>query len=537
MTLFGCRDHTGPSPAGISNLSLPVRPLALPRTVKIERPGQLPKIPALICLLVGLALIGLPLRILQFGYLPPDDALRHAAKAINGKSWQEIMVMRPDITIDHNPGWHSVLGVVHRAANWDQRALVRFSVVAMFLVFAAAPLAWLKRPEAWFGALAIVLLAMPYFADRAFIGRPLFLTMGVTLAILLLWRTPEAKVTSWPLRVLTVALLAISTWVHGSWYLLPLLPLVFFVAREWKKGLELTGCWFLGTILGAILTGAPWEFLRQSALIPFLALGQTAPTDSLVGEFQSFKGDFAAVVIVALVLVWRRTSGRSLAALGRDPVFWMMIAGWLFGFRVVRFWLDWGIPALALWLALQIEELLETHVRPNGWPRVGLSFLAALILLAGVANNRGERWSQYGNWSTLDASKPEHAGWVPGEGGILYSVNLSVFYQMFFQNPHGSWRYALGFEPSFMTPENLAVYQELWATLNALRACAPWVQKMTPVDRLVLVGGPQPQPAIPELEWYYAAENLWVGRLPRRDQTVPEISTAVDSDSGAKRAD
>ena len=42
------------------------------------------------------ALLAFPLRVLDTGYLPQDDALRHAAKAISGKTWAEILVLRPD---------------------------------------------------------------------------------------------------------------------------------------------------------------------------------------------------------------------------------------------------------------------------------------------------------------------------------------------------------------------------------------------------------------------------------------------------------
>jgi hypothetical protein len=38
---------------------------------------------------------------------------------------------------------------------------------------------------------------------------------------------------------------------------------------------------------------------------------------------------------------------------------------------------------------------------------------------------------------------------------------------------------------------------------------------MTIADRLVLLGGPEIRPAIPELEWAYAATNTWVGRLAK----------------------
>jgi hypothetical protein len=66
-----------------------------------------------------------------------------------------------------------------------------------------------------------------------------------------------------------------------------------------------------------------------------------------------------------------------------------------------------------------------------------------------------------------------------------------------------------------MRSEDWAVYQELWRTKNAVHACAPWVARMKSADRLVLVSGPQPRPTIDRLEWKYAAEMTWVGRLPR----------------------
>ena len=36
---------------------------------------------------------------------------------------------------------------------------------------------------------------------------------------------------------------------------------------------------------------------------------------------------------------------------------------------------------------------------------------------------------------------------------------MSQFYRFFFKYPHGDWRYVLGFEPTLMTAENLAISQ------------------------------------------------------------------------------
>ncbi|MFO1498319.1 MAG: hypothetical protein U1G07_08010 [Verrucomicrobiota bacterium] len=356
------------------------------------------------------------------------------------------------------------------------------------------------------------MLVFPYFADRCFVGRPLLLTAAVMLGILSLWTRPGMA----PGRkemVLSIIWIAAAVWIHGSWYLLGLLPAAFLLAQEWRKASLLALSWVSGSFLGAMATGHPIAFLHQAALIPALALGRPAPANSLVGEFQPLTGGYAAVGLIAAVIVWRWWQRRPLAQLGHDPVLWMAGIGFVLGFEVVRFWLDWGLPALALWLARQWQESEESVTWPLG-ARLGLAGVAALVLLGVVGSDGNRRWSQSGNQDSLDGSRAEHRAWVPEAGGILYNVDLAVFYETFFRNPHGPWRYVLGFEPAFMQAEDLAVYQELWQTLNAARACAPWVQRMTPADRLVLRGGPGTAPAMPALEWGYLATNTWVGRLP-----------------------
>ena len=43
-------------------------------------------------------------KIIGYGFLPQDDALRHAAKAVSGKPWSEILVLR-DGFIDGSASW------------------------------------------------------------------------------------------------------------------------------------------------------------------------------------------------------------------------------------------------------------------------------------------------------------------------------------------------------------------------------------------------------------------------------------------------
>src|SRR5690349_18776254 len=80
-------------------------------------------------LAVVAAAILIPLRILANGHFPVDDAKRHAAKVISGRSWSDIVVIRPDMTaVDSNPGWHALLGLVHRVTAADGFELVWFSI-------------------------------------------------------------------------------------------------------------------------------------------------------------------------------------------------------------------------------------------------------------------------------------------------------------------------------------------------------------------------------------------------------------------------
>ena len=458
------------------------------------------------------AFIALPIRLIEVGFLPPDDALRYAARAVTGKSWGEIVVLRPEITIDHNAGWNWIQHKIYQATEWEPKTLVAFSMVLLFAVFSICPLLWGPRPEMWLASMTLLMLAFPYFAERLFVARPLWLTTTIALTFLWLWQEEQGARVFGKRSIICVALIAFSVWIHGSWYLFVFVPVCFFLSRRWRAGLILTGCWLVGSTLGSILTGHPWRYLYESALIPILALGQKLPMNALAGEFQPFSGGYPGV-IVAVILGVRVALGLPLGKLSRDPLLWLAVIGWVLGFKVFRFWLDWGLPALVLWIAGQLQEfstMKEKFSAPAA--RLAITGVAASLLLGIVGNDGNERWSRYGNFEAMDSRRAEHREWLPESGGILYTVNMSVFYETFFTNPRGEWRYILGYEPSFMPPEDHAVYKELWETLNAIKAVQPWVAKMKPADRLVLLGPQNTRPIIRELEWNYVVSNTWVGR-------------------------
>lgn len=48
----------------------------------------------LVLCLVLACLVIIPMRVIGHGYMPGDDAMRHAGKVISGKDWDAILVIR-----------------------------------------------------------------------------------------------------------------------------------------------------------------------------------------------------------------------------------------------------------------------------------------------------------------------------------------------------------------------------------------------------------------------------------------------------------
>ena len=143
--------------------------------------------PLVFCLLI--AVIGIiPAKIIGYGYMPGDDANRHAAKVVSGKDWSEILVLRDDVTMDSHPGWHAILNVFYKATNYSTDLLVDLSVISLFILFSLVPLVLLERPEAWPISLLIFTVASPSLISRLLHGRPFIFTMAVVLVLCFLWQ-------------------------------------------------------------------------------------------------------------------------------------------------------------------------------------------------------------------------------------------------------------------------------------------------------------------------------------------------------------
>jgi hypothetical protein len=221
------------------------------------------------------------------------------------------------------------------------------------------------------------------------------------------------------------------------------------------------------------------------------------------------------VLAVVIMLLWRARSADWRPQQLLNPLFLMGVLGWLLGLKVVRFWSDWGLPAMLIWLAFEFQKQLEKYMLADSWKRLLLTAALALGVFLGTTSDRDSRWTACLTKEYLTQADAELAGWLPPPGGVIYSADMRVFNDTFFKNPNAPWRYALGFESALMLPEDLAVVRNVDWNFGDVRAYAPWVKKMRPEDRLVIRAAAGAMPNIPELEWHYAVTDLWMGR-PRQ---------------------
>lgn len=463
---------------------------------------------------VFLFLCLIPFRIVSTGYVPGDDALRHAAKAVSGRDWSEILVLRPEVTMDSHPGWHGLLEVVHRATGADANALVLFSIVALYLAFVLPAVFLMRRPEAWALSLFAFGVLDQKVVTRFASGRPFVLSMAALVVLcLVLARAPSSRHRWRPLAGAAL-LLGLVIWMHPSWHLFLVPVFACLLARRWALAFGLLASLLLGVLVAGLLYGNPLEFVEQSVLHTVLAFGTPAPPGTLAIEFNP--GDGAAQVLlgVLLLLLWRYARGRWRPGTVDNPLFLLAATGWLLGWVVVRFWSDWGTPALLVWMAFEFQEVLEEHLPALSTKRLLVALVAGLgALLALSANIRGQRYAAP-ELPYLSLTSPDIGSALPDPGGILYTDDMRVFFQLFYHQPTAPWRYIVGYEPALMPREDLDTFRKVLSQRTPANF-APWTEKMGPEDRLILQST-QGQPRIEELEWTQVSPTIWSGRRPPR---------------------
>jgi hypothetical protein len=182
---------------------------------------------------------------------------------------------------------------------------------------------------------------------------------------------------------------------------------------------------------------------------------------------------------------------------------------------------DWGWPALMVLIACDLQLLLEARFAVDSFKRLALTGGLAMAVFLAITNDGGSRWTSNLTQQYLTQDNPDLIGWLPEKGGILYSSDMTIFYQTFYKNPNADWRYILGFESALMSDEDFEVLHKIMWNYGDAKAYEPWVKKMRRQDRLVIRGGRGSLPSSSQLEWEYGVSGIWIGRLPRT-HTPPE---------------
>jgi hypothetical protein len=457
---------------------------------------------------IGLTMLLVPLGVVARGFIPRDDVLRHTAFAVIHKTWPQVIVGDPAALFDQSPGWHALLRAVHGLTGCGQETLATLSIAGLLFLFLVSGLLLARRWESWAGALGLWFLADPYLALRFALGRPFILT-SITLMVLLAGAR-EGGAPAWGNRRhgLWLGLAALCTLLHGSWYLLAMVPGALLLTGRCRAASRMGVTLAAGVLLGASCTGNPSGFLGGEVRHLLRALGQGHGTGLVVDELTPGRQTVwptAAALVVGAAAAWRRKSGK----LFQEPALALGLLAWVLGyFRIWRFYLDIGFPALAVWTAWGLDELLEGVRR-----RWLAALLAGGVLAFAMLPDRHGRWSVDGTRGALDARVPAQAVLLPDPGGVLYANTMDVFYQTFFVNPGGDWRYVLAYEPGLMLPEDRAVVDGLIQGRPTAPVLAPWLARMTPKDRLFLDAWRGAPPSLPGILWQRAGLLRWSGRL------------------------
>jgi hypothetical protein len=476
-------------------------------------PGLGRYVPLLVLAAALVVVLLLPLKIIGYGFLPPDDALADAAKSITGKPWPDILVLRSDYAIDNHIGWHTFLREVYVWTKCQDETLVLLSMATLFTLVGWSGLPWLKRPEAWLISLALMLGVQMPFMRRFMMGRPFMWSMLALVTILFLCQARSASPPDKRACAAMTGLIALAVLLHGVWYFWALPVAAFVLARQFRWAAALAGSWVAGAVLGALFTGRPVVYLVEAWRQALGVIGLHASQSTLATELRPTTGNWFPLLLMGGLLVLRQLANLPARPMSAQPAFWLACLGWVLGFQAERFWDDWGVPALMVLIALDLDLLLESLQPAESVKRLVLAGGLAVTVFLTTTSDADGRWSAGAGSEYLTEDDPRLAGWLPGQGGIFYQTDMEFFYHTFFRNPAAPWRYMAGFEPAFMPADDFITYQRILANSGNPDAYRPWIKKMRPQDRLVLSARGDPTTFLPELEWKYAAGTLWLGRL------------------------
>lgn len=476
-------------------------------------------------LIISIVFLIIPMKIIQYGWLPSDDALRHVAFSSVARQWKDVLVIKEELESDHNPGWHQILRFLHDKLNVSKIGLLRLSVIGLFLLINITGILISPNPVCWLLAIAFILICDYGIFGRMLLGRPYLVSCAATLIMLRLYGLPNSseefsdkkkKI----IRIIAVLLsVALSTWIHGSWYLFFLIPFSFLFAKKHRECTELSCIILIGTLLGGLFTGDLIVFFRFHYLATFNIFTEKTFNWLLVREFASGAHNTNFILLVlAIISLSVYKNKLTVKKLSLDPAFIMTLLCWLLSIMVIRFWVDWGSMALLFWLSYRFKDLIDSSETLKE-PRVKYSLFLFVILAVYfmTTNDGGGRYSKEVFDQPIDFTEERLAGWAPEPGGIVYSDSMSVFYKHFYEYPNAPWKYILGFESAIMPDEDRKVLRRIGYNFRLPDEFLPWINKMTKADRLITVGSVG---NFPQLESIRGARNYWIYRLKTATETA-----------------
>jgi len=469
---------------------------------------------ALLLLILGVFLV-IPLRMLAYGYMPPDDAMRHAAFAVVDRNWGDLILLDPRFPawMDPHAGWHALLRAVHTMTQWDQGALVNLSVVLGLWVFTFGGVLASGNPPAWLLSSTLMVMLEPALFGKLTLGRPLGFSMAAVMLLLFLWTRRQAL---HPLIEAGIVglVLSVSLYLHPtSWYLWAVAVPPLVACRRWRAlGTFLAG-WGIALLVAILLNG--WYNAIQLPLdimqLAVLQGGTLGP--NLVTELQPSGAPVFGLMGMVLILLARKAMGHDVRGeiYAIDLAF--VVTAWVLGLYVSRFWVEWGLPAMAVWYTRQIGEEMglgfaELHRRPV--PPMFIGLAAATLYLTQTADQGGRFTNALRN-PLLIVPREELASDLPEPGGVLYDSDMGHFYVILHRIPELQFRFATAMEPGLMPAEDLKVLRAIQTT-GTVKDHAPWFEKMRTIDRVVLRSPSEPQWPNMEFKRFFGG---WIGRKVR----------------------
>ena len=211
----------------------------------------------------------------------------------------------------------------------------------------------------------------------------------------------------------------------------------------------------------------------------------------------------ACLAIPALILFIRKRQLGSIRSSLRNPAFWLFIVATLLSVKGVRFFVDWALPALAVWLYYESQDYSNDL---SFGKAVGFIAALGLAVFFLIPDRKYPR-------VFVDIRDPQMQEWLPEKSGVLLSRSMHIFYETLYRFPDIQWRFAPGYEPMIMPPPFINAWAELHKQVSS-QTIANAFSVLSTKDRLLLFKDQIPAkgpPSMTGIEWKEFG-NFWLAR-------------------------